>query len=205
MAISNYGTLKTAIESFQYGAGSLTTQAADLVTLAQGYLNRRLRTRHQVTQVEITPDPATFLHPLPDDFLQVRHVAELASYRRKLTYIALDAADTLYPYREDGLGVHYTIIGSNIEVFPATSNDIELTYYAALGAFSDDDQTDWLLTKMPGLYLGAGQMYAAEFLKDDAELQKQATIVDMMIALLNAEDDGAEMADATYTPQGQVA
>lgn len=203
MAISTYGELKTAFEAFQYGATTLTAQAANIVTLAQGYLNRRLRTRHQVTQTDITPSAGLFA--LPSDFLQVRHVAELGSDRRKLTYIALDAADTFYASRPSGSGVYYTIIGSNIRVFPTITNDIELTYYAALAAFDDDSDTDWLLSKMPGLYLAACQMYAAEFLKDDAELQKQATIVDQMISLLNAEDDGAEMADATYTPEGQVA
>jgi hypothetical protein len=45
---------------------------------------------------------------------------------------------------------------------------------------------------------------AAEYLKDDAEFTKQASIVDMYCKMLNAEDDGAEMGDASYTPEGFV-
>jgi len=202
MAITNYGQLKTAIETWMYGASSLVAPAADLVALSQGYINRKLRCRQMVTQVDIPPDVTTNLFAIPSDFLQIRHVAELASSRRRLRYLSLENADRLYPDRESGSGIYYTIIGSNIEVFPTIDNDIELTYYAALSAFSGDDETDWLLSRMPNLYLSAGQMYAAEFLKDDAEVQKQAIIVDTYIQMLNAEDDGAEMADATFMAEG---
>lgn len=202
MAISTYGELKTALENWQYASTSLTAVAADIVTLAQGYINRRLRVREMVTQDDITPTAGLFA--LPSDFLQVRHIAELGSYRIPLKYIALEGADRLFPTRQSGTGLYYTFIGSNIRVFPTTTNDIELTYYAKLAAFDDDSDTDWLLTKMPNLYLAACQAMAAEFLKDDAEFQKQATIADMYISMLNAEDDGAELADATYTPEGFV-
>jgi hypothetical protein len=202
MALSTYGDLKSAITAWQYGATSLTANAADLVTLAQGYLNRRLRCREMVTQTDIEIAADNENYALPSGFLQVKHVTELATSRRRLRYLSLDIADRLYPDRESGLGVYYTIIGSNIQVFPTTSNDIELTYFAALSAFAEEDDTDWLLAKMPNLYLSAGQMYAAEFLKDDAEVQKQATIVDTYIAMLNAEADGAELVDASYIAEG---
>jgi hypothetical protein len=200
MAISTYGELKTAIETWMYGAGSLTAPADDLVALSQGYINRKLRCRKMIQQSDISIDGGVY--PLPSDFLQVKHVAELATSRRRLRYISLENADRLYPDRESGEGIYYTIIGSNIEVYPTTDNDIELTYYKRLAAFTDDSQTDWLLSWMPNLYLSAGQMYAAEFLKDDAEVQKQALIVDTYISMLNAEDDGAELADATFMAEG---
>jgi hypothetical protein len=202
MAITNLGQLKSAIRDWQQDATILDDIADDLVTLSQGYLNRFLRTREMVTQVDITPVSGLFA--LPSDFLQVRHVAELGSYRIPLKYVSMEGADRLFPYRESGTGIFYTFIGSNIEVFPTTTNDIELTYYAKLGAFADDDASDWLLMKMPNLYLAAGQAMAAEYLKDDAEFTKQASIVDMYVKMLNAEDDGAEMGDASYTPEGFV-
>lgn len=200
MALSNYGELKSAIENWQYGAGTITANVADIVTLSQGYLNRRLRTRNMITQVSLSPTSGLFT--LPSDYLQIRAVVEEDTYRRPLRYVAPEKADELYPTRPSGEGLYYTIIGSSIRVYPTISNDIELTYYAALGAFADDSATDWLLTKMPNLYLSAGQMFAAEFLKDDSEVAKQATIVDMYVSMLNAEDDGAELATASYMAEG---
>jgi hypothetical protein len=202
MALSTYGELKAAIRDWQQDATILDNVAADLVTLSQGYLNRFLRVREMITQSDITP--AAGLFALPSDFLQVRHIAELGSARIPLKYIGLEGADRLFPDRESGTGIFYTFIGSNIRVFPTTTNDIELTYYAKLAAFDDDNDTDWLLAKMPNLYLAAGQAMAAEYLKDDAEFTKQASIVDMYVKMLNAEDDGAEMGDASYTPEGFV-
>jgi len=201
MAITNYGELKTAIQAWQYDAGDISTYAADIVTLAQGFLNRRLRCRQMITQATITPTAGLFT--LPTDFLQVRHVAELyGTSRRALRYITLEQSDRRYPDREAGTGGFYTIIGSSLRVFPTITNDIELTYYGALAAFASDGATDWLLTRMPNLYLSTGAMYAGELLKDDSEVQKQAAIVDMYISMMNAEDDGAEMADAEYMAEG---
>jgi hypothetical protein len=201
MAITNYGELKTAVQTWMFDAGDIGTNAADMVTLAQGYLNRRIRCRDMITQADITPTAGLFT--IPSDFLQPRHVAELFSTsRRPLRLITLERADRLYPDREAGQGIWYAIIGSSIRVFPTITNDIELTYYARLGAFASDSATDWLLTKFPNLYLSAACMYAAEFLKDDAEVQKQASIVEMYVSMLNSEDDAAELADAEYIAEG---
>jgi hypothetical protein len=154
-----------------------------------------------ITQSNITPTAGLFA--LPSDFLQPRHVAELSgTSRRPLRMITLEKADRLYPDRESGQGIWYAIIGSNIRVFPTITNQIELTYYARLGAFASDSATDWLLTKFPNLYLSAACMFGAEFIKDDAEVQKQASIVEMYVSMLNAEDDAAEMADAEYMAEG---
>ena len=201
MAITNYGELRTAVQSWMFDAGDVGTNAADMVTLAQGYLNRRIRCRDMITQSNITPSSGLFA--IPSDYLQVRHVVELyGTSRRPLNLITLEKADRIFPDREAGLGQFYAIIGSNIRVFPTITNDIELTYYARLGAFASDAATDWLLTKFPNLYLSAACMYAAEFLKDDAEVQKQAAIVEMYVSMLNAEDDAAELADASFMAEG---
>lgn len=203
MAITNYGELKTAVQTWMFDAGDIAATAADMVTLAQGLLNRRLRCRDMITQSDITPTAGLFA--IPSDFLQPRHVAELnGTSRRPLKLITLEQADRIYPDREAGIGTHYAIIGSNIRVFPTITNDIELTYYARLGAFASDAATDWLLTKFPNLYLSAACLFAAEYLKDDSEVQKHMAAVDMYINMLNAEDDAAELADAEFMAEGMI-
>lgn len=193
MAISTYGELKTAIGSWAFDSGS-AINAGDMVTLAQGYINRRLRCRSMITQADISVSSG--LYALPSDYLQYRLVVEKASPRRKLGFITMDKADESYPDRPSGLGIHFTIIGSNIRVFPTPSNDIELTYYARLAAMTNDDDTDWLLGRCPNLYLAAGQMYVADFLKDNAEAAKQKAVVDLLIDDIHAEDMASEFANA---------
>jgi hypothetical protein len=202
MAITNYGELKTAIRDWMFADADITSNAEDFVTLAQSYLNRRLRCRDMITQATLTISSELFA--LPSDYLQWRNLVEVASLRRPLSYITQEEADEIYPDRPSGLGVNFTIIGSNIRVYPTPANDLELTYYARLGAFASDAATDWLLTKFPNLYLAAGCMMAAEYLKDDGEAQKQLAIVDMYVSLLSAEDDLGEMSNAGMYIEGHV-
>ena len=203
MAITNYGELKTAVQTWMFDAGDIAASASDMVTLAQSLLNRRIRRREMITQSDITPTAGLFA--LPDDFLQVRHVAELNGTRRKpLKLITLEQSDRIYPDREAGIGTHYAIIGSNIRVFPTITNDIELTYYASLAAFSSDSATDWLLQKFPNVYLSAACMFAAEYIKDDNEVQKHMAMLDMYVSMLNSEDDAAEFADAEFMAEGMI-
>lgn len=200
MAFSTFGGLKTAIEDWCYDSSAITGYLDDIVTLSQAYLNRRLRCREMITQATLTISSGLFT--IPTGYLQWRSLVQVTSPRRRLQFITYDKADDLYPDRPAGLANHFTIIGSSIRAFPTPTTSLELTYYAALSAPASDSATDWLLTKMPNVYLNAGQMFAAEFLKDDAEMQKQAAILDIYIAMLNSEDDAAELAGAGSLPAG---
>lgn len=197
MAITNYGELKTAIRDWMFADADITSNAADFVTLAQGWLNRNLRCREMITVGNISIGSGVYA--LPSDYLQYVHVVETgSSIRRPLTFISQTEADRVYPSRPSGLGECFTIIGTNIRVYPTPTNQIELTYYAKLGAFASDSATDWLLTKLPNLYLSAGCMFAAEYLKDDAEAQKHLAISQMYVDQLKAEDDANILFGAAY-------
>lgn len=201
MAITTYGELKTAIGQWMMGANTTSNfSPEDVVTLAQDYLNRNLRTRDMVTRTDLTISSGEYT--LPTDFLMVRQLVEKASTRRKLSYIAPEEAEEVYGDRPSGLGIHYTIFGSAIRVFPTPSNDVELTYYARLGAFANDSATDWLLTKSPGTYLQTGMLMAAQFIHDDAKFQQQAAIVDRMIRALNGESGMQEFANVSLHIEG---
>jgi hypothetical protein len=196
MAITNYGELKTAIRDWMFADADITSNAADFVTLSQGWLNRNLRCREMITVSDITIGSGVYA--LPNDYVQYVHVVEKAAIRRPLTFISQTEADRVYPSRPSGVGENFTIIGTNIRVFPTPSNQIELTYYAKLGTFANDAATDWLLTKLPNLYLSAGCMFAAEYLKDDAEAQKHLAIAQMYVDMLKAEDDANILYGAAY-------
>lgn len=194
MSITNYGELKTAVQEWLYDNSSVTAYASDFITLAQGYLNRVLRCREMVTQTDISISSG--LYALPADYLEWRHVVEKASIRRPLNFISLASADNMFPDRPSGLASHFTVIGSNIRCYPTPTNDIELTYYAKIAALSADSDTDWLLTKMPNLYLSTSLMYAAEFIKDDEEAAKHKGLADLYIEQIRSEDQMNTLANS---------
>ena len=197
MAITNYGQLKAAIQSWMLDLSDIGANVDDCVLLGHEYIFTKLRVRKMITKVSLAPTANEYT--LPTDYLQHKRVSELASPRRPLTYIAPTAADFLYPSRPSGLGMHYTVEGEALIVFPYTANSVELSYYAKPAAMAQEGDANWLLQSFPNLYLSAGQMYAADFLKEDGEVTKQATIVDTYVDLLNAQHLVEENASAEYT------
>lgn len=205
MAITTYSELKSAIVNWYKDRSDLADFADEFIDLAEAYFNLEIRTREMETVEDLTP--TNNVCTLPTDYLEYKRVVELTSIRRPLEYITEDAADSLYPTRAAGLSGNFMIIGNELTALPLSTNDIELTYYQQIPALSDSNTTNWLLTRMPNLYLHACLMYAAEFTKDpgfNGELQKHAALVDKYRELLTGLDNRAKFANAGVTMTGDV-
>ena len=86
------------------------------------------------------------------------------SERRDLEFITPKVSDKMYPSGAAGIPFYFSIAGNTLQIYPASTDDIELTYYGEFAPFNADMDTDWLLTKRPLLYLRTCQMMAAEWL-----------------------------------------
>ena len=198
MAINTYATLKTAAATFMMGASDVTTNAADLVALSQGWFNSHLRHREMVTTTTLSPTSGVFT--LPSNFTSARMVYESASIRRVLRPVTLERAFEIYPDLPSGLGEYYAIYGDSLRVFPTITNNIVVYYYKKFTALSAD--TDWLLTDYPHIYLKACQMFAADLLKDDAEYTKHAATLQVMVDQLHGQESMNEYGNAVMATEG---
>lgn len=185
MAITTFSELKTAIKNWNRDR-DLSTYAEEFIALAEAYFNAELRVREMEEVADLSP--TSNVCTLPSDYIEYITVVEKASTRRPLTMITKAVAEQYYPERESGLSNHFMIVGSELTALPLSSNDIELTYFEKIPALSDANTTNWLLTKMPNLYLHAALMYAAEFVGDDEFLAKESAIVDRFVGYLHAQD-----------------
>lgn len=201
MTISTYVELQTAIQDWYEDRADLQPFAVDFITLAEAYFNLNLRVRQMETSTDLTPDSGGVC-TLPTDYIEAKRVVELASIRRPLEYISEDAADEYYPTRFASLSCHYMILGDSLTALPISSNDIELTYYQEIPALSVQNTTNWLLTKLPNLYLHTCLMYAAEWLHEDGELTKETAFVTRFVEMLNARDNRAKFGNAGMTMRG---
>jgi hypothetical protein len=201
MALSTYSELVSAIDSWFMGR-SLSAQADDIIALVTGYFNIKLRLREMETITDLSPTAGVYT--LPTDYVEYKRVVEKASMRRSLAYISENAVDQMYPDRAGGLSMHFNIIGNSLYTFPLSTNNVELTYYKQIPLLSGSSTTNWLLTKHPGLYLHACQLYAAEFVKDDAEISKESTFVQNYIDLLHSADNRSKFASAGIVLPGTV-
>lgn len=201
MTISTYVELQTAVQDWYEDRADLQPFAADFITLAEAYFNLNLRVRQMETKVDLTPD-ADGVCTLPTDYIEAKRVVELASIRRPLEYITEDAADEYYPTRTAGLSCHYMLLGETLTALDVSSNDIELTYYQEVPALSVGNPSNWLLAKLPNLYLHTTLMYAAEWLHEDPELAKETAFVTRFVELLNGADNRAKFGNAGMTMRG---
>jgi len=171
MSITNFGTLKTAIAD-TLDRQDLTSVIPQFVSLAQAQFNRKIRSHRQITRGSLTID-AQF-EALPADWLETIRITMDANPIRVLTQISMDDL-TRYRTAIDNTTdapVYFAHNGTDIELFPtpSTSYTGEITYYAKVTALSADDDTNWLLTNNPDVYLYGSLVHTAPYLKDDARI-----------------------------------
>lgn len=191
----NYADLQTSVTNWAARSDSLTVaEVPNFIAFATDSFNHGipersiapLRTREMLTTDTVTPVDG--VAALPADFLQAKDVSSLASIRRPLQFVATGYVDQNYPDRAGGLSNTYTIIGSNLYAFPVNDTDIELTYFQKIPALSNVETSNWLLAKLPSLYLHASLYHLGMFTKDNELIQRSAAQVASMIDGLNLTD-----------------
>lgn len=143
--------------------------------------------------------------PLPTDYLEYIRVTDNASWKGTLKYLTPDQAQRWYPNQStqaSGFAEFFSIIGSSLYIYPATGNSIGLIYYQKIPALSASNTTNWLLAKLPNLYLRATLAWAAEFVKDKDEMATQGGLAASLAGSLNRSDMLGKYARAGITFRG---
>lgn len=200
MTISSYAELKTAIQNWFMDRADLAVFADEFIDLAEAYLNLNLRCREMEAVTSLTP--VANVCTLPADYIEQKRVVEKAATRRPLEFITEDVVDSYYPVRAGGPAQHFTIIGQTLTAYPLSASDIELTYYQALPALSGANPSNWLIAKLPNLYLHTCLMYAAEFAKDNDELARETAFVSQFMDMLAGANDRAKFGNAGMSLRG---
>lgn len=204
MAITTFTELKAAIAS-ELDRTDLTTQIPDFITLAEHYFMHGardgaepLRVREMEAEADLTA--ASNVYTLPSDYIGVIDVTAKTSPMRSLDLISKRAANSLYPTRGSGYPSHYFVVGSSLTALPYTSADIELTYYQSLPALGDSNASNWLLAKMPNLYLRGALMEAGMHLSQPDLSAPMKALTDSYISTLNNASDAARFANGSMVP-----
>lgn len=203
----DYAGLKTAIADWS-ARTDLTSYLTDMIDFATAGFNHGipergiapLRTREMMTVSSLTP--ASGAIALPSDYLQYIRVVEKASIRRELKYVVPTYTDQVYPDRVSGLASDFTIIGSSLYMFPVSTTDHELTYYAEIPDLSVSNTSNWLLAKHPMLYLHASLLQVGIFTKDNVLMARSSALVTSMIDGINLTNELAIYARAGTRLQG---
>ena len=202
--ITIFSELKAAVAN-ELDRVDLTSEISDFIAHAEFYFmsgsrdgGEPLRVREMELEADLSP--TANVYTIPADYMGTIDVTAKTSPLRQLDVISKRASNNLYPTRSSGIPCHYYIVGSSLTVLPYTSADIELTYYQNLPALSDSNTSNWLLAKMPNLYLRGALMQAAIFLRDDGLAAAMKGITDNYISTLNNAYDAGRFANGSMVP-----
>lgn len=171
MSITNYGELKTSIESWSH-RDDLTSVIPDFITIAEARIANDIRCRAQETRSTATL--STEYVDIPDDFLEIRDIAINSDPIQPLRYLSPKALSEKFPSSTTGKPKFYTIIGDEFQVkpVPSTSYTIEISYFARFASMNSDTDYNWLLRNHPHIYLYASLTELFSYVEDEAKTIK---------------------------------
>lgn len=163
MAISTFNELKSAIADY-LARNDLTSQIVDFIALAEGRLNRKLRTHDMEASATVTMTSGS--GPLPSDYLEWISATWVGVRTHDLRYVEPDSEEWRFRYRPNGDPAMFSIIASTLKLRPVITGDVTLAYYQKIPALATNS-TNWLLTRAPDLYLNYSLAEAYILTKDE--------------------------------------
>ena len=181
MALTNYGTLKTAVADWLSRA-DLDQQVPDFIKLAEATLNKIVRSTRMTANADVTVNAGARKATLPADLLEPIYVTLKTDEDFPLEQVSPEQLVALRRsrLRAQGQPRFFAVVGRSIEVTPTPPAQITLdvAYYQAITTLASDSDTNWLLTYEPDLYLYTALLHAAPFLQD----QQRATLFGTLLA-----------------------
>lgn len=199
MSITTFAELKTAIENWEERT-DFSAREDEFVALAEADIRRELarhnlRLREQETRTDVTPSSGTVT--LPSDFQAMKTVQVRTSSPRRLEYKTMEWLNEAYPDGASGNPSFYGIVGGTLYMFPLSTSDMRLEYYAYPTALSGSTSANWLLTKYPDVYLYASLKQVKIYDMNEAGVARYDALFKGALASLSAAGFGAEMTPGT--------
>jgi hypothetical protein len=199
MALDTYSGLLATVQD--WCSGAQINNPGDLVTLAEADFNRRLRIRHMIQRWDASID--TQYYPLPYDYLEAldNRISYLGFTYHMQSFSATGAdlisAAFSNPWAKNAqIPFGITIIGGKLQVSPAPTGtfSLECIYYQKIPPLSNSNQTNWLLSEIPQLYLYGCLKHAQMYLINDARYPGFVQTYEQMLTDVMTADK-----DAQYT------
>jgi len=183
MSISSYADLQTAVTEYlaREQDTTLIARIPTFIQLAESKFNRQLFVRQMETRSTTTVDTGStepeFIS-LPSDFQSMRRIRLSGVAGKPTLEFKSPAGLDEYRFSIDNIveqPLFFTIFGDEIELAPTPNDDfvIEMVYRRNVPPLATND-TNWLLTIAPDLYLYAALLESAPYIKEDGRIQTWA-------------------------------
>jgi hypothetical protein len=168
---TDYNSLIAEITDWSGRSGdvSFATMVPNFVKYAENRFNRELRIRlMEVVATTVCTDANGWV-ALPTDYREFRAVLALSSPVQTLEYVTPNRFNQLLANNPmGGTPVYFTVIGTQMRVYPVTLNlSLEITYFASVPSLNGTTQTtNAILTNIPDLYLFGALKYGSTYTGD---------------------------------------
>lgn len=193
--MSDFADLKSQIAEWSNRQDWSDALVTSFVRMAEAKLNQELRVAQMIQMDDgiITSRCA----PLPPDWLAM-DLVRVANSNGADGFLPAryKSRDEFFNQTDKNTWMYYTIVGTQI-FFGGTPDPVDgtvykLAYYGEVPALSDD-QTSWVYTKYPSLYLSAAMMHAyMHAVGEEQQAGNAKQLVEDQIQKLNAAHLGAK-------------
>lgn len=190
MSLDTYDNLKLEMAAW-LNRRDLTAIIPTFISLQEAQAERKIRTREMIARSRAIAD-AEFI-TLPIDFLAIQHAIVNSEKPSVLEWVPMNEIDVLQAGSSPGIPTNYTIIGDELEFSPIPADDVEIevVYYGRIPRLTTTNQTNWLLTRHPDIYLYGSLMQAAPYLKNDERVAIWATALASLYEDIRLADEKA--------------
>jgi len=208
-AITNYGTLKTAIADWINRKDSGTVaRIPDFISFAEGDIYRgsatrtgslSLRCRDNLVKASLVPVDGVIA--IPADFRELKEVTMAGVGKTPIT-------DQFYNKLKNypGQTEVFSLRDTDWYQYPLsdTTDTFDIIYYADFsGTLVDDADTNPILTALPEVYLFGALAYAEKYIKNDDRSMSWKQDFESAIRSANADARRAELSGATMAQRTQ--
>lgn len=195
MALDTYTNLKVEIADW-LNRQDLTAKIPTFVTLLEAQVERVLRVRQMETRSFATL-VSQFL-ALPSDFLALKGLQLNTPEVTPMDFVSMNELDHIRRNYGNATGrpVAYSIVNNDLEFAPApdASYEIEIVYWQKIPRLTTTAQeTNWMLTKHPDVYLYGSLMQAAPYLHNDERVQLWNSALAGILETIRIEDERGRM------------
>mgnify|MGYP003630957028 FL=1 len=186
MAISTYTELKASIANF-LNRDDLTATIPDFISLAESSINNEIRHWRMETRAETTLDGQ--FTGIPTDWLSTIRFHLTGNGTSSLEFMSLATIQNSRAARNDSAGTptNYSLNSGQFELMPTPDGEQSaiLMYYAKIPTLSDSNETNWLLTNYPDIYLYGALLHSAPYLKEDERASTWAALYTAAVMRVN--------------------
>ena len=186
MAISTYTELKASIANF-LNRDDLTATIPDFISLAESSINNEIRHWRMETRAETTLDGQ--FTGIPSDWLSTIRFHLTGNGTSSLEFMSLATIQNSRAARNDSAGTptNYSLNSGQFELMPTPDGEQSaiLMYYAKIPTLSDSNETNWLLTNYPDIYLYGALLHSAPYLKEDERASTWAALYSAAVVRVN--------------------